>query len=70
MEPGSSDPAIKEMRKVEHVEKISVVAGEYDIVVRVHVETLEHLLHVTDKIHMINGVKKTTTQVIEKEISL
>ncbi len=34
------------------------------------VETLENLLYVTDKIHGIVGVKKTTTQVIEKELSL
>jgi DNA-binding Lrp family transcriptional regulator len=70
MEPGKSDKAIKEMRMIERIEKISVVAGEYDIVVRVHVEDLEDLLFVTDKIHEIKGVKKTTTQVIEKEISL
>jgi len=52
------------------VEKISVIAGEYDIVVRVHVKNLEKLLEVTNEIQMINGVKKTTTQVIEKEITL
>jgi len=70
MQTGNSEKAIKEMRKIENVEKISVVAGEYDIVVRVHVKSLEKLLTVTNKIQMINGVKKTTTQVIEKEISL
>ena len=31
---------------------------------------LNDSLTVTDKIHMIDGVTKTTTQVIEKEISL
>ena len=70
MRPGNSENAIKEMRKIENVEKISVVAGEYDIVVRVHVKNLENLLKVTDKIQMIQGVKKTTTQVIEKELAL
>lgn len=70
MDPGGSDKAIKDMRKIEMIEKISIVAGEYDIVVRVQVETLENLLHVTDKIHGIVGVKKTTTQVIEKELTL
>ena len=70
MEPGRSDLAIKEMRMIQHIEKISVVAGEYDIVMRVHIETLEDLLQVTDKILEIAGVKKTTTQVIEKELSL
>jgi DNA-binding Lrp family transcriptional regulator len=70
MHPGNVDKAIKEMRKIEHVAKISVVAGEYDIVVRVQVKSLEELLEVTDKIQMIEGVKKTTTQVIEKELAL
>jgi DNA-binding Lrp family transcriptional regulator len=58
------------MRKIKNVEKISVVAGEYDIVVRVHVKNLEKLLEVTNEIQMVDGVKKTTTQVIEKEITL
>jgi len=70
MRPGNTDKAITEMRKVENIEKISVVAGEYDIVVRVHVKHLENLLKVTEKIQMIDGVKKTTTQVIEKELAL
>ena len=46
------------------------VAGEFDIVARVQVKSLEKLLKVTDKIQMIKGVNKTTTQVIEKEITL
>lgn len=70
LKPGKSEKIIREMRKIENVEKISIVAGDYDIVVRVHVKTLEKLLHVTDKLQMIDGVKKTTTQVIEKEIAL
>jgi len=70
MKPGNTDKAITEMRKIDNVEKISVVAGEYDIVIRVHVKRLEDLLKVTDKIQMIANVKKTTTQVIEKELTL
>ena len=70
MKPGKSDIAIREMRKIENVEKISIVAGDYDIVVRVQVKSLEKLLVVTDKLQMIEGVRKTTTQVIEKEITI
>ena len=70
MTPGHFEKAIKEMRKIENVQKISIVAGEYDIVIRVNVEDLEDLLKITNKIHMIKGVNKTTTQVIEKEITL
>ena len=70
MRPGNSDKAIEEMRKIENVKKISVVAGEFDIVVRVQVKSLDKLLKVTNNLQMIEGVKKTTTQVIEKEIAL
>lgn len=70
MQPGKSDAAIKEMRKIEDIAKISIVTGEYDIVVRTQVKSLDKLLKVTDKLQMINGVNKTTTQVIEKEITL
>ena len=70
MKPGDTEKAITEMRKIENIAKISVVAGEYDIVVRVQVKKLDNLLKVTNKIQMIKGVEKTTTQVIEKEISL
>lgn len=70
IEPGETEKVISEMRKIENVEKISVVAGEYDIVVRVRIKTLDKLLKVTNKLQMIKGVKKTTTQVIEKEIAL
>lgn len=70
MEPGNSDRALNEIKKIKNVSKISIVAGDYDIIVRVQVKTLEDLLKVTNKIHMIKGVAKTTTQVIEKEIGL
>ena len=70
LRPGKSEEIITQISKVESVEKIAVVAGEFDAVVRVMVETLEDLLKVTDKIQLIEGVKKTTTQVIEKEIAL
>jgi DNA-binding Lrp family transcriptional regulator len=70
MHPGKNDKAIKEMRQIDNVAKISIIAGEYDIVVRAQVKNLEELLDVTDKLQMIEGVNKTTTQIIEKEISL
>ena len=70
IKPGNTDRIITKMRKITNVEKISVVAGEFDIVVRVKVKSLDRLLKVTDKLQMIEGINKTTTQVIEKEIAL
>jgi len=70
MQPGTFDTAIKEIRKIKNIVKISVIAGEYDIIIRVQVKTMEKLLDVSNQLQMIKGIKKTTTQVIEKEISL
>ena len=70
MRPGTFDTAINEIRKIKNIVKISVIAGEYDIILRVQVKTMEKLLDVSNKIQMIKGIQKTTTQVIEKEITL
>ncbi len=70
MQPGKTDKAIKEMRSITNIVKISIIAGEYDIVVRAQVKNLEELLEVTDKLQVVEGVSKTTTQIIEKEISV
>ena len=67
---GSSDKVIKEMRRIENIRKISIIAGDYDIIIRVEVKSLDKLLKVTNKIQMITGVIKTTTHIIEKEIAL
>jgi len=67
---GSTDRAIEEMRKIENIRKISIIAGDFDVVIRVEVKSLDKLLKVTNKIQLIKGVLKTTTHVIEKEIVL
>jgi len=70
MQPGKTDRAIKEMRSIPNIVKISIIAGEYDIVIRAQVRNLEELLEVTDKLQVVEGISKTTTQIIEKEISV
>jgi DNA-binding Lrp family transcriptional regulator len=67
MVPGSYTKAIQEIKKLNHIEKISVVTGDYDIVVKVDVKSLEHLHLLTNQLQKIDGVEKTTTQVVEKE---
>lgn len=67
---GNLKAVLEEMRKLINVESIAVVAGDYDIIVKAKVEKLEDLMELTDKIHSIKGVKRTNTQVIEKEIEL
>ena len=65
---GNLKTVLEEMRKIENLESIAVVAGDYDIIIKVEVEELEDLMEITNKIHSIKGVKRTNTQVIEKEI--
>jgi DNA-binding Lrp family transcriptional regulator len=67
MYPGAYTKALNEMKKIKYVKKISIVTGDYDIVVNVNVKNLGQLHKVTSQINKVNGVEKTNTQVIEKE---
>jgi len=67
MHPGTSSEALEEIKKINNIEKISVVTGDYDIVVKVNVKNLEHLHKLTNQLQTVDGVEKTMTNVIEKE---
>ncbi|RLF45978.1 MAG: Lrp/AsnC family transcriptional regulator [Thermoplasmata archaeon] len=67
---GKLENILKEAKKIENVENISVVAGDVDLIIKVKVDDLEKLMKLTDKLQLIDGVKQTTTYVIEKEISI
>ncbi len=67
---GKLENILKEAKKIENVENISVVAGDVDLIIKVKVDDLEKLMKLTDKLQLIEGVKQTTTYVIEKEISI
>lgn len=69
LEPGVVKQAISQLRIINDIEKISVIAGEYDIVVRVAAPTMEGILGAANKIQQVKGVKKTITQVVGKEIT-
>jgi len=65
---GKVDHVMSKLREIENVKSIAVVAGEFDLIVRVEVKSLEKLFDVTEKIHRIDGITKTTTHIVEKEI--
>ncbi len=70
IEMGQTDEVLQELRKIEEATKISVTTGEYDIVILLEVPTLESLYDITVKrIHVIPGIKETTTAVVEKIIT-
>lgn len=67
---GNLQAVLEELRKIDHIDSIAVVAGDYDIIIKTNVKTPEILMELTDKIHLIKGIKRTNTQVIEKEIEV
>jgi len=67
---GNIKSVLNELQKLKNIESIAVIAGDYDIVVEAKVNNLEELMELTDRIHAIKGIKRTNTQVIEKEIKI
>lgn len=69
MYPGLYTKALDEIKKIDHIEKISVVTCDYDIVVKVNVKNLEHLHKLTSKLHVVNGVEKKLLMSSKKRLS-
>ncbi|MGC9308107.1 MAG: Lrp/AsnC ligand binding domain-containing protein [Thermoplasmatota archaeon] len=67
---GKLDEVLQGLREIENIESIAVTAGDYDVIVKVAVESLEALMETTDRIQMVGNIKRTTTTVIEKEITV
>ena len=67
---GKLENILKEARRLKNVESLAVVAGDYDIIIKAKVKELEDLMSLTDEIQTIDGIKQTTTQVVEKEITV
>lgn len=68
--PGYSNKVVNEIGKIGEATKTSIIAGYYDIIIRVSVNELDHLYKVTTRIQKISGIKKTVTSVIAKELTL
>ena len=67
MYPGDYSRSLDEIKKINNIEKISIVTGNYDIVVKANVKNLGQLHKLTSQLHRVEGVEKTFTQIIEKE---
>ena len=67
---GKLDEVLQGLREIENIESIAVTAGDYDVIAKVAVESLEELMETTDRIQMVGNIKRTTTTVIEKEITV
>jgi DNA-binding Lrp family transcriptional regulator len=67
---GKLEEVLSKLRGIDNIESIAVTAGDYDVIAKVAVESLEELMETTDRIQMVGNIKRTTTTVIEKEIAV
>lgn len=67
MYPGTYTKAIDEIRKLNYIERISVVSGDSELIVKVNVKNLGQLHKITSQLQRVVGVEKTNTRIIEKE---
>jgi DNA-binding Lrp family transcriptional regulator len=65
---GDMNRMLENAKKLKQVTSTAVVAGDYDLVMKVQVQTLEQLMKVTDKIQCLHGILQTSTHIIEKEV--
>ena len=64
-EPGKTAEVFKKIKAVEGVKKAECVAGPYDIIARIEVDSLEKLTKaVFGDIRSISGVTNTTTLIV------
>jgi len=65
VEPGKTADVFKKIKKIEGVKFAECVAGPYDVVARIEVDTLEKLTKaVFGDIRNIPGVTNTTTLIV------
>lgn len=67
---GSSPSIIKELQKIKSVVRVASTTGLFDMIVRVEVKQIESLGDVLHDIHSIDGIIKTETEVVIKEVTL
>ncbi len=64
-DPGKTSDVFKKVKAMEGVKNVEAVAGPYDIVVRVEVDSLEKLTKaIFGDIRSIPGVTNTTTLIV------
>lgn len=64
-DPGKTADVFKKLRAIEGVKKAEAVAGPYDIVARIEVDSLEKLTKaIFGEIRSIPGVTNTTTLIV------
>ncbi|MCY3411960.1 MAG: Lrp/AsnC ligand binding domain-containing protein [Candidatus Heimdallarchaeota archaeon] len=65
---GHTVKVVELLKQVDEIELLSVVTGEYDIIIRIKVQELDELFDImVNKIDSIEGVNETVTSIVEKD---
>jgi len=65
VESGSEDPVLQQLREISIVEEAHVSYGVYDLIVKVHSETMDEMKEaISHKIRNIKQVRSTLTLII------
>ncbi len=66
---GYTKQVVDALRQLEVATSIAVTTGEWDVIVRFDLPSLEALYQLTvDKIGKIEGIERTSTSIVEKEL--
>lgn len=67
IKPGMDRDVLKRVKKLTEVKEVETVYGEYDMLLKINVETLDDLdTFIFDVIRRIEGVEQTTTLISMK----
>ena len=71
VELGMSGSVVEKLMAVNNIRSAAVVSGIYDVICRVETPDLATLHKITsDYIHRIEGITKTTSLVVSKELTI
>ena len=68
--PGEIRGVIAELKELEHLDNIAIISGEYDIVVKASLDSMDGVADLTERINLIKGIKRTHTHIVERELAL
>jgi DNA-binding Lrp family transcriptional regulator len=62
-----SEKVIESLRKIEEIDSITLLTGEFDGILEIKIEEMEELYKIFEKIDKIEGINETNTHVVMKE---
>ncbi|UCH31670.1 MAG: Lrp/AsnC ligand binding domain-containing protein [Candidatus Bathyarchaeota archaeon] len=65
IKPGTDRSVLRSVQKLQQVSEMDTVYGEYDLLMKIQVETMEALdALIFDTVRTIKGVERTTTLIV------